>query len=50
MLESSWTKRSWEDEINAVTKVLNSTTQMGKNVRFFEKKIAKLFSKNKGLW
>ena len=38
-----------KDEINAVTKVLNSTTQMGKNVSVFEKKIAKLFSKKYGL-
>ena len=38
-----------KDEINAVKKVLNSTTQMGKNVSVFEKKIAKLFSKKYGL-
>ena len=38
-----------KDEIQAVTKVLNSTTQMGKNVSTFEKKIAKLFNKKYGL-
>jgi CDP-4-dehydro-6-deoxyglucose reductase, E1 len=37
------------DEINAVTKVLKSSTQMGKNVSLFEKKISKLFSKKYGL-
>jgi CDP-4-dehydro-6-deoxyglucose reductase, E1 len=37
------------DEIKAVTKVLKSSTQMGKNVSIFEKKIAKLFSKKYGL-
>lgn len=37
------------EEIKAVTKVLKSTTQMGKNVSIFEKKIAKLFSKKYGL-
>ena len=37
------------EEINAVTEVLKSTTQMGKNVSIFEKKIAKLFSKKYGL-
>ena len=37
------------DEIKAVTKVLRSSTQMGKNVSTFEKKIAKLFSKKYGL-
>jgi CDP-4-dehydro-6-deoxyglucose reductase, E1 len=36
-------------EINAVLKVLKSTTQMGRNVRNFEKKISKLFSKKNGL-
>ena len=36
-------------EIEAVTKVLKSSTQMGKNVSTFEKKIAKLFSKKYGL-
>ena len=38
-----------KEEIKAVTKVLNSTTQMGKNVSTFEKKIAKLFNKKYGL-
>tara|TARA_B100000989_G_scaffold295654_1_gene277166 strand:- start:1895 stop:3103 length:1209 start_codon:yes stop_codon:yes gene_type:complete len=38
-----------KDEINAVTKVLKSSTQMGKNVTNFEKKISKLFSKKYGL-
>ena len=37
------------EEINAVVKVLKSSTQMGKNVTTFEKKIAKLFSKKYGL-
>ena len=37
------------DEIKAVNKVLKSSTQMGKNVNIFEKKIAKLFSKKYGL-
>ena len=37
------------EEIRAVTKVLKSTTQMGKNVTTFEKKISKLFSKKYGL-
>ena len=37
------------EEIRAVTKVLKSSTQMGKNVINFEKKIAKLFSKKYGL-
>ena len=38
-----------KDEIQAVTKVLKSSTQMGKNVSIFEKKISKLFSKKYGL-
>ena len=38
-----------KQEINAVLKVLNSSTQMGKNVYEFEKKIAKLFDKKYGL-
>ena len=38
-----------KDEIKAVTKVLKSSTQMGKNVSIFEKKISKLFSKKYGL-
>ena len=37
------------EEIKAVTKVLKSSTQMGKNVSLFEKKISKLFSKKYGL-
>ncbi len=37
------------DEIKAVNKVLKSSTQMGKNVSLFEKKISKLFSKRYGL-
>ena len=37
------------DEIAAVKKVLKSSTQMGKNVISFEKKISKLFSKKYGL-
>ena len=34
-----------EDEINAVVKCLNESTQMGNYSRKFEKEIAKLFSK-----
>ena len=37
------------EEIKAVTKVLKNSTQMGKNVQQFEKKISKLFSKKYGL-
>ena len=37
------------EEIRAVTKVLRSNTQMGKNVSNFENKVAKLFSKKYGL-
>tara|TARA_B100000674_G_scaffold485104_1_gene491478 strand:- start:415 stop:1620 length:1206 start_codon:yes stop_codon:yes gene_type:complete len=37
------------EEIKAVTKVLKSSTQMGKNVSSFEKKISKLFEKKYGL-
>ena len=37
------------EEIKAVTKVLKSSTQMGKNVSTFEKKISKLFAKKYGL-
>ena len=37
------------EEIKAVNKVLKSSTQMGKNVNIFEKKISKLFSKKYGL-
>ncbi len=36
-------------EINAVLKTLNNSTQMGKSVETFEKKISKLFSKRYGL-
>ena len=36
-------------EINAVIKTLNNSTQMGKNVDLFEKKIAKYFSKKYAL-
>ena len=36
-------------EINAVNKVLKNSTQMGKHVYEFEKKVAKLFNKNYGL-
>jgi len=37
------------EEVKAVTKVLKTSTQMGKNVRTFEKKISKLFAKKYGL-
>ena len=37
------------EEIKAVTKTLHSSTQMGKNVYLFEKKISKLFDKKYGL-
>ena len=37
------------EEIKAVTKVLKSSTQMGKNVSTFEKKISRLFEKKYGL-
>ncbi len=37
------------DEIKAVTRVLETSTQMGKNVYSFEKKVAKLFDKKYGL-
>ena len=37
------------EEIRAVTEVLKSSTQMGKNVSIFEKKISKLFDKKYGL-
>ena len=37
------------EEIKAVVKVLKNSTQMGKNVFSFEKKIAKLFNKKYGL-
>jgi CDP-6-deoxy-D-xylo-4-hexulose-3-dehydrase len=38
-----------KEEIQAVVKVLKNSTQMGKNVLNFEKKIAKLFNKKYGL-
>ena len=38
-----------KEEIKAVTSVLKSSTQMGKNVSIFEKKISKLFQKKYGL-
>jgi|TARA_B110000438_G_scaffold293983_1_gene334665 CDP-6-deoxy-D-xylo-4-hexulose-3-dehydrase len=38
-----------EQEIKAVVKTLRSSTQMGKSVSLFEKKISKLFSKKYGL-
>ena len=34
-----------QDEINAVLDCLNESTQMGKNSRLFEEKIAKIFEK-----
>ena len=37
------------EEIKAVTKTLQSSTQMGKNVYLFEKKVSKLFDKKYGL-
>ena len=37
------------EEINAVLKVLKNSTQMGKNVYDFERKVAKLFDKKYGL-
>jgi CDP-6-deoxy-D-xylo-4-hexulose-3-dehydrase len=38
-----------QEEIDAVVEVLRTSTQMGKNVREFEEKIAKLFDKKYGL-
>jgi len=38
-----------KQEIDAVIEVLKNSTQMGANVRNFEKKIAKLFSKKNGV-
>ena len=38
-----------KEEIKAVTKVLKTSTQMGRNVLNFENKISKLFSKKYGL-
>ena len=37
------------DEINAVVKTIKKSTQMGENVKKFEKKIAKLLSKKNGV-
>lgn len=38
-----------KEEINAVIDILKTSTQMGKSVRLFEKKISNLFSKKYGL-
>ena len=38
-----------EKEINAVTKVLKTSTQMGINIDNFEKEVAKIFNKNYGI-
>ena len=38
-----------EEEIAAVTEVLRTSTQMGKNVREMEERIAKLFDKKHGI-
>jgi CDP-6-deoxy-D-xylo-4-hexulose-3-dehydrase len=38
-----------EEEIAAVVEVLNTTTQMSKNVSLFEEKIAQSFEKKKGV-
>ena len=38
-----------KEEINAVIDILKTSTQMGKSVRLFEKKISHLFSKKYGL-
>ena len=38
-----------KEEINAVVNVLKTSTQMGKNVRLFEKKVSSLFDKKYGL-
>ena len=38
-----------KDEINAVKQVLNTSTQMGKNIFLFEDKIASLFDKKYGV-
>ena len=39
-----------QEEVDAVVKCLNESTQMGKYSREFEKKIAKLFSKKYSLY
>ncbi|MBJ25230.1 MAG: NarL family transcriptional regulator [Flavobacteriaceae bacterium] len=38
-----------EEEIKAVTEVLKTSTQMGKNVSLFEKKVSEMFAKKFGL-
>ena len=38
-----------KEELKAVIKVINNSTQMGKNVNKFEKKIAKIFKKKYGV-
>jgi CDP-6-deoxy-D-xylo-4-hexulose-3-dehydrase len=38
-----------EDEINAVVNVLKTSTQMGKNVRELEEKVAGLYNKKYGI-
>ena len=38
-----------QEEIDAVVEVLKTSTQMGKNVREFEERVAKLFDKKYGL-
>ena len=38
-----------KSEINSVIKVLNTSTQMGKNVSLFEKKVSEMFAKKFGL-
>ena len=38
-----------KEEIDAVVEVLNTTTQMSKNVSLFEKKIAESFEKKMGV-
>ena len=38
-----------QEEIDAVVEVLQTSTQMGKNVKAFEKKVARLFDKKQGL-
>ena len=38
-----------DDEINAVVDVLKTTTQMSKNVREFESKVAEKYSKDFGI-
>ena len=38
-----------DDEIDAVVRVLKTSTQMGLNVETFEKKISKIFNKKYGV-